>query len=86
VEAGSQRPWSPAVVLHLPASDPSRGGAPVAALPGAFAEYCSRVPRFFPQFNRSRLSFSYRQYISNREYNTTIGLVLALLVLILKSR
>jgi protein-S-isoprenylcysteine O-methyltransferase Ste14 len=54
--------------------------------PGAFAEYCSRVPRFIPTLRKSSFSFSYRQYISNREYNTTIGLVLAVLILILKSR
>ena len=52
--------------------------------PDAFADYCSRVPRFVPRFGGSSLSFSYQQYVANREYNTVVGLVLALLVLVLK--
>ena len=52
--------------------------------PDTFAEYCSRVPRFFPRFRRSVHSFSFRQYFANREYNTALGFAVVLVVLVLK--
>jgi len=54
--------------------------------PDEFRAYKSRVPRFFPrltlQFPRS---FSLNQYISNREYNTALGLLAGLGVFWMKS-
>jgi protein-S-isoprenylcysteine O-methyltransferase Ste14 len=52
--------------------------------PGVFAEYCSRVPRFLPRLRASTLSFSLSQYVANREYNTALGFVLIVVILILK--
>jgi protein-S-isoprenylcysteine O-methyltransferase Ste14 len=54
--------------------------------PEEFKLYRSKVPRFFP---RLRLKvpghFSFAQYISNREYNTALGLGAGLLFFIAKS-
>ena len=52
--------------------------------PDAFADYCARVPRFFPRFRRSTHSFSARQYLANREYNTALGFAAVLIVFALK--
>jgi protein-S-isoprenylcysteine O-methyltransferase Ste14 len=52
--------------------------------PLAFADYCSRVPRFFPRFSASAHSFSWEQYRRNREYNTALGFAVILLVFLLK--
>jgi protein-S-isoprenylcysteine O-methyltransferase Ste14 len=53
--------------------------------PQEFRAYRSRVPRFFPRltlgFSRS---FSFDQYLYNREYNTVLGFAGALAVLALK--
>ena len=49
-----------------------------------FARYRSRVPRFLPRIHRIQTSFSFPQYLKNREYNTTLGLVAAICVLALK--
>lgn len=47
--------------------------------PDQFHRYRASVPRFLPRF-RSRLvpSFSFAQYVANREYNTALGFVAAL--------
>lgn len=53
--------------------------------PDEFRRYKSKVPRFFP---RPRLqfhpSFSFDQYLSNREYNTALGFLGALGFMVLK--
>jgi protein-S-isoprenylcysteine O-methyltransferase Ste14 len=50
-----------------------------------FRLYKSKVPRFLPRPTlRFRPSFSLQQYLANREYNTAIGLLAALAVLVLK--
>jgi protein-S-isoprenylcysteine O-methyltransferase Ste14 len=54
--------------------------------PEAFADYSARVPRFLPRFRRSNHSFSVRQYLANREYNTALGFAVMLIVFVLKSR
>src|SRR5262249_38679349 len=54
--------------------------------PQEFALYRSKVPRFIPRFGRIEQSFSLRQYVANREYNTALGFVGALGVFILKWR
>jgi protein-S-isoprenylcysteine O-methyltransferase Ste14 len=54
--------------------------------PDAFADYCSRVPRFLPRFQQSSSSFSLQQYFANREYNTALGFVAVLGVFVLKLR
>ena len=53
--------------------------------PDEIRSYKATVPRFFPRFTRCfRPSFSFDQYLWNREYNTALGFVGALAVLILK--
>ena len=53
--------------------------------PEEFRAYRQKVPRFFPRFPRgSPSSFSFDQYLYNREYNTAIGFAGALIVLALK--
>jgi len=53
--------------------------------PAEFRAYKSKVPRFFPRPTRHfRPSFSRRQYLANREYNTLFGFVGALGFLIVK--
>ena len=54
--------------------------------PEAFADYSSRVPRFFPRYTRSSHSFSAQQYLANREYNTALGFAAVLIVFVLKSK
>jgi protein-S-isoprenylcysteine O-methyltransferase Ste14 len=54
--------------------------------PQEFPVYRAKVPRFFPHPTlRFRGSFSWAQYISNREYNTVLGLIGAVAVLGIKS-
>jgi protein-S-isoprenylcysteine O-methyltransferase Ste14 len=53
--------------------------------PDEFRSYRARVPRFFPRPTlRFPRSFSFAQYISNREYNTALGLTGALLIFVVK--
>ncbi len=51
-----------------------------------FHRYCADVPRFLPRPHPIHLSFSLKQYFKNREYNTPLGLIGALVVLLLKTR
>ena len=54
--------------------------------PDEFRQYKAQVPRFFPRLKlRVPGSFSFAQYVSNREYNTVLGLTAALLVFVVKS-
>ncbi len=54
--------------------------------PDEFRAYRSKVPRFFPHLSAGlRLSFSWSQYLANREYNTALGFAAALAVMILKA-
>jgi len=53
--------------------------------PEDFRLYCNRVPRFFPKFGPFERSFSFKQYLANREYNTALGFTAVLAVFILKS-
>jgi protein-S-isoprenylcysteine O-methyltransferase Ste14 len=54
--------------------------------PNEFRAYKSKVPRFFPRLTlRFPRSFSVSQYLANREYNTALGLVGAVSVLLVKS-
>jgi len=47
--------------------------------PLEFRKYAMSVPRFFPRINlHPHLSFSFDQYMANREYNTALGLIGAL--------
>jgi protein-S-isoprenylcysteine O-methyltransferase Ste14 len=49
--------------------------------PEAFPSYRAKVPRFFPRITlRFPHSFSFKQYLANREYNTALGLISALVV------
>lgn len=51
-----------------------------------FEHYCTKVPRFFPRLSLAfRLSFCFKQYVNNREYNTALGFLGALGVLVVKS-
>ena len=53
--------------------------------PAEFRLYKAAVPRFFPRPTlRFRLSFSFDQYLANREYNTALGFLAALGVMLLK--
>jgi protein-S-isoprenylcysteine O-methyltransferase Ste14 len=53
--------------------------------PAEFQRYKSRVPRFFPRPTTSFLrAFSFSQYLSNREYNTALGLAAGVAVFIMK--
>lgn len=50
-----------------------------------FRRYKSKVPRFFPRLTlRFRPSFSFDQYLSNREYNTALGFAAAFVFFVLK--
>ena len=51
-----------------------------------FRVYASQVPRFFPRPRRFQGSFSMAQYIANREYNASLGLLGAVAILVLKLR
>ena len=49
--------------------------------PEAFRAYKAKVPRFFPRATlRFPRSFSFNQYLANREYNTAMGLAAAVAV------
>jgi steroid 5-alpha reductase family enzyme len=52
--------------------------------PEDFRRYRDSVPRFFPKFGQFERSFSFKQYLANREYNTALGFVAVLAVFILK--
>jgi len=51
-----------------------------------FRAYAGRVPRFFPRPRRFNGSFSIAQYMANREYNASLGLIGAVAILVLKWR
>jgi protein-S-isoprenylcysteine O-methyltransferase Ste14 len=54
--------------------------------PNEFRKYKSAVPRFFPRLTlHPNLTFSFAQYIANREYNTAMGFVAALALFLVKS-
>jgi protein-S-isoprenylcysteine O-methyltransferase Ste14 len=53
--------------------------------PEDFRQYRERVPRFIPKLARFERSFSFNQYLANREYNTAIGFAAVLAIFILKS-
>jgi len=53
--------------------------------PEEFRVYQGKVPRFLPRLGRiDRPSFSFDQYLANREYNTAFGFVAALAIFIFK--
>ena len=53
--------------------------------PGEFRKYKSTVPRFFPRFTlHPQLTFSFSQYLANREYNTAMGFVGAVGLFLIK--
>ena len=53
--------------------------------PEEFRLYKAKVPRFFPRFTlRFPRSFSFNQYLANREYDTAMGLAAALAVFAIK--
>jgi steroid 5-alpha reductase family enzyme len=52
----------------------------------AFVEYASRVPAFWPRFSSatpSRETFSWPLYRKNREYEASIGLAVAMAILVM---
>jgi len=54
--------------------------------PDEFRVYRSKVPRFFPRLTAAGpRSFSFDQYLYNREYNTALGFIGALAILTMKS-
>jgi protein-S-isoprenylcysteine O-methyltransferase Ste14 len=54
--------------------------------PDEYRLYKKKVPRFFPRPTlRFPRSFSFSQYLSNREYNTALGFVAGLAVMWIKS-
>jgi protein-S-isoprenylcysteine O-methyltransferase Ste14 len=53
--------------------------------PEDFRRYRESVPRFFPKFGQFERSFSFQQYLANREYNTALGFAAILAVFIVKS-
>jgi protein-S-isoprenylcysteine O-methyltransferase Ste14 len=54
--------------------------------PNEFRIYKAQVPRFFPTLTlRFPRSFSFAQYLSNREYNTALGFLSALAILLIKT-
>jgi protein-S-isoprenylcysteine O-methyltransferase Ste14 len=54
--------------------------------PDQFREYCATVPRFFPRFRPGPKSFSSKQYLANREYQTALGFAVMLGIFIVKWR
>ena len=54
--------------------------------PEDFRRYRAAVPRFIPRFRRYQGSFSFKQYMANREYNTALGFGAVLAVFIVKWR
>jgi protein-S-isoprenylcysteine O-methyltransferase Ste14 len=54
--------------------------------PDEYRSYKAKVPRFFPRLKlRFPQSFSFPQYLHNREYNTALGFAGALALLCIKS-
>ena len=54
--------------------------------PNEFRKYKAAVPRFFPRLTlHPKLTFSFEQYMANREYNTAMGFVAALALFFVKS-
>jgi protein-S-isoprenylcysteine O-methyltransferase Ste14 len=54
--------------------------------PEAFRDYRTKVPRFLPRFSPTGSSFSLKNYVANREYNTALGFVAVLAIFIVKWR
>jgi hypothetical protein len=53
--------------------------------PDEFRAYRAQVPRFFPRLTGAiPRSFSFDQYLHNREYNTALGFLGALAILAMK--
>jgi protein-S-isoprenylcysteine O-methyltransferase Ste14 len=53
--------------------------------PEEFQQYKAKAPRFFPRLTlRFPRSFSFSQYLSNREYNTALGFAAAVGFLLVK--
>jgi len=53
--------------------------------PNEFRKYKAAVPRFFPRPTlHPRLTFSFNQYLENREYNSALGFVAALALFLAK--
>jgi protein-S-isoprenylcysteine O-methyltransferase Ste14 len=52
--------------------------------PHEFPAYRSKVPCFIPRVGRSAPSFSFQQYVANREYNTALGLIGILAIFVIK--
>ena len=52
--------------------------------PEEFRAYKAKVPRFFPRPVRCALSFSFQQYLANREYHAALGLAGAVFVFLTK--
>lgn len=52
--------------------------------PEDFRRYRASVPRFMPKFRRFEWSFSFQQYLANREYNTALGFAAVLAVFIIR--
>ena len=54
--------------------------------PDQFREYSAEVPRFFPRFRPASGTFSMKQYLANREYQTALGFSVMLAIFIVKWR
>ena len=52
--------------------------------PEEFQRYRAKVPKFIPKFGRFEPSFSFQQYMANREYNTAVGFAFVLSVFVVK--
>ena len=53
--------------------------------PAEFRKYKAAVPRFFPRLTlHPQLTFSFEQYLANREYNTAMGFLGALALFLVK--
>jgi len=52
--------------------------------PEEFRRYKAQAPCFFPRFRSLKTSFSFSQYMANKEYNAAMGFVAALGILIVK--
>ena len=52
--------------------------------PEDFRSYRDNVPRFLPRLRRYNGSFSFKQYMANREYNTALGFAAVLAVFIIR--
>jgi protein-S-isoprenylcysteine O-methyltransferase Ste14 len=73
-------------ILVYPSVIQSEEGHLRRLFPDEYREYCAKVPRFVPAFHRFERSFSFSQYLANREYNTALGFTATLLVFIVKWR